>query len=58
MAITAETYTRANGSNMDRIEYKDGVTVEQVAEDLRKSYDDWDYVVLTEGGEVIATVER
>ena len=58
MGIEVETYTTANGSNMDRIGYNDGVTVEEVAHDLRSRYDDWDYAIIAfDSGETVV-VER
>lgn len=56
--MKAETYTNANGSNMDCIEYKDGVTVEEIAEDLRESYGNWDYAIVYGNDGPIETVER
>ena len=59
MTITAETYTTANGSNMDAIAYDGSTTIYDIADDLRNSYNDWDYAILTDDdGDEIATVER
>ena len=56
--ITAETYTTANGSNMDSIEYKANATLEEIITDLR-GFDNWDYAILSDDdGETIATVYR
>lgn len=43
--MKVETYTNANGSNMDIIEYADDLTTEQIADDLRKRCDNWDYAL-------------
>lgn len=58
-AITAETYTTANGSNMDAIAYDGSASIYEIAADLRSGYDNWDYAILTDDdGEEIATIER
>lgn|GEM_PF-4335014 len=58
MTITAETYTTANGSNMDAITYNDSASIREIADDL-KQYDNWDYAILTDDDdEIIATIEH
>lgn len=56
--MKVETYTDANGSNMDSIEYMDGVTVEEIAEDLRRCYTNWDYAVVSDDDGAIETIIR
>ncbi|MBQ9002144.1 MAG: helix-turn-helix domain-containing protein [Eggerthellaceae bacterium] len=57
MTITAETYTTANGSNMDEITYKDTAALGEIIANLRNCYDNWDYAILSgDDGEIIATV--
>lgn len=55
--ISAETYTTVNGSNMDNIEYNASASIEEIITDLRNSYDNWDYAILSDDdGDIIATV--
>lgn len=55
--MIAETYTNANGSNMDEVRYCD-LDIETIAYDLHVTVKGWDYAILTdeETGEVVATV--
>lgn len=46
--IKVETYTNENGSNMDCINYKDGVTYEYIKDDLNNMGVDWDYALVCE----------
>ncbi|MCR2035036.1 hypothetical protein [Adlercreutzia mucosicola] len=46
MGIIVETYTTENGSNMDRIDYSCNMSVEEIAADLRETYNDWDYAIV------------
>lgn len=58
MTITAETYTTANGSNMDSIEYEESATLIEIVNDLR-GFKNWDYAILSDDdGEILATVYR
>lgn len=56
--MKAETYTNQGGSNMDCIEYKEGTAIEEIAEDLRKCYDNWDYAIIYGENGQTETVER
>lgn len=58
MSITVETYTTDNGSNMDPVEYRDGLTLDEVAADLRKCYGNWDYAYVEFPDGSIEMVER
>lgn len=56
MGYTVETYTTENASNMDQIAYND-IPTEDIAADLVRSYDNWDYAVVSdEDGEIVATI--
>lgn len=56
--MTVETYTNQGGSNMDRIEYKEGVTIREIAEDLRRCYGNWDYAEVYDGDNWVGTIIR
>lgn len=57
--MNVETYTTANGSNMDNVSYRDGLTIEEVAADLVATVDGWDYAHVTDGeGNDLGTIWR
>lgn len=58
MGYTVETYTVVNGSNMDGITYNE-IPMEQIAEDMIRSYDSWDYAwVYDDRGRGICVITR
>lgn len=58
-SITAELYKRETGSTMSVVQYVGHCCVEEIAEDLRHDYDNWDYAQLTDSdGNLLATIWR
>ena len=55
MTYFVETFTVANGSNMDEIAYNE-IPMEDVAADLIRSYDNWDYAVVSDEGGILCTI--
>lgn len=58
MAITAELYRRETGSTMSEVAYNDHCTLDEIAADLRESWDDWDYAIVSGYDEEPVTIER
>ncbi len=57
--MSVETYTTANGSNMDEIIYREGLTIADIADDLRNDYRDWGYAYISDhNGDTIAMITR
>ena len=46
MAITAELYKRETGSTMSEVRYNGYCTLDEIRQDLRDRYDDWDYAIV------------
>lgn len=46
MAITAELYKRETGSTMGAVTYDDSCTLDEIRDDLREWWDDWDYAIV------------
>ena len=55
MTYSVETYTVTNGSNMDEIVYNE-IPMEDIAADLIKSYDNWDYAIVSDESGILCTI--